>query len=261
MAEQFSSSDSQLHSEQLFDAEPRFHLTDRAVLPSDTQTHPSTLTGKHSNTEQGQLKLSHQLGRAGIQQKAAPRQQACATDDGDFERMMARFAELEKQEAAQSGKTLAGSPGVALAQQPGPQQATVAAIQACPAGKQGKLVSGLKRGFLSGTKSKNTTMKQANTSANPVHATGSTNGSKASPSSKFAVSMDHIVFTGSIVEHQDPQATDLQGGHNAGRLSGNDSRTSMSGRADIAAGSMAACTAPERLSKFKQARSAVSTHR
>ena len=158
-------------------------------------------------------------------------------------------------------RALTGSPGVALAQQPGPQQATVAAIQACPAGKQGKLVSGLKRGFLSGTKSKNTTMKQANTSANPVHATGSTNGSKASPSSKFAVSMDHIVFTGSIVEHQDPQATDLQGGHNAGRLSGNDSRTSMSGRADIAAGSMAACTAPERLSKFKQARSAVSTHR
>ena len=108
MAEQSSSSDAQLHSEQLFEAEPRLHSTGRAVPPSDTQRQPSTLTGKHSGAEQGHLKLSQQLDRAGNQQEAPPRQRACATDDGDFERMMARFAELEKQEAAQSGKGSAG---------------------------------------------------------------------------------------------------------------------------------------------------------
>ncbi len=149
---------------------------------------------------------------------------------------------------------------MAVAQQPGPQQATVAATQACTAGKQSKPVSGLKRGFLSSTKSKRTTAKQAKNSANPAHDTGPANGSRASQGSK-SVSTDHVVFTGSIVEHQDPQAIDLQGGHNASRLSGSDSRTSMSRPADIAARSVAACTAPKRLSKFKQARSAVSTHR
>lgn len=97
-------------------------------------------------------------------------------------------------------------------------------------------------------------MKQENNSANPAHDTGSANGSKASPSSKPAVSMDHVIFTGSIVEHQDPQATDLQGGHNASSLSGDDTRTSMARPADIAAGS---CPAPKRVSKFKQARCAV----
>ena len=97
-------------------------------------------------------------------------------------------------------------------------------------------------------------MKQENNSANPAHDTGSANGSKASPSSKPAVSMDHVIFTGSIVEHQDPQATDLQAGHNASSLSGDDTRTSMARPADIAAGS---CPAPKQVSKFKQARCAV----
>ncbi|KAA6424750.1 MAG: hypothetical protein FRX49_05417 [Trebouxia sp. A1-2] len=97
------------------------------------------------------------------------RQQACATDDGDFERMMARFAELEKQEAAQSGKGLAGSPGVALAQQPAPQQASAAATQACTAGKQSKPVGGLKRGFLC-TKSKRAIVKQGDNMPIPAHA-------------------------------------------------------------------------------------------
>ncbi len=108
LAGQSSSSDAQLHSEQLFEAQSRLHLIGHAVLPSYTQRQPSTLTGNDSGSEQGQLKLSQQLDRAGNQQEAAPRQQACATDDGDFERIMARFAELEKQEAAQSGKDLAG---------------------------------------------------------------------------------------------------------------------------------------------------------
>ncbi len=108
MAEQSSSSDAQLHSGQLLEAQSRLHSTAHAVAPSAAQRQPSTLTGKHSGAEQGQLKLSQQLEREGNQQEAAPRQQACATDDGDFERMMARFAELEKQEAAQSGKDLAG---------------------------------------------------------------------------------------------------------------------------------------------------------
>ncbi len=108
MAEQSSSCDAQLHSEQLFEAQPRLHSTAYAMASSDAQRQPSTLTGKHSGAEQGHLKLSQQLDRAGNQHEAAPRQQACATDEGDFERMMARFAELEKQEAAQSGKDLAG---------------------------------------------------------------------------------------------------------------------------------------------------------
>ncbi len=155
---------------------------------------------------------------------------------------------------------------MAVAQQPGPQQvnstATAAATNACTAGKQSKPVSGLKRGFLCGTKSKSAAVKQAKNSATPAHDTVSANGGRSSQGSESANSTDHVAFTGSIVEHQDPQALDvLHGGHNASRLSGNDSRTSMSRPADVAAGSVAACTAPERVSKFKQARSAVSTHR
>ena len=148
---------------------------------------------------------------------------------------------------------------MAVARQPRPQQANVAATDAatnaCTAGKP---VSGLKRGFLSGTKSKRTTVKQANNSANPAHNTGSATGNRPSQGSESASSIDHIVFTGSIVEHQDRQARDLHGGHNASGLFGNDSRASMSRPADIAARSVAACTAPKRVSKFKQARSAVS---
>lgn len=155
---------------------------------------------------------------------------------------------------------LAGSPSIALAKQPGPQQATVAATQACTAGKQTKPVSGLKRGFLSGTKSKRATVKQANNSANPAHDTGSADGSRAGQGIKSAISIHHVVFTGSIVEHQDPQATD-HGGHNASGLFGNDSRGSMSRPADTAASSVAACTAPKRVSKLKQTRSAVSINR
>ena len=122
MAEQSSSSDAQSHSQQLFEAEPRLHLTGNAVLLSDVQKQLSTLTGNHLGAEQKQLstltgnhlgaeqnqKLSQRSDISGDQQAPAMRQQACATDDGDFERMMARFAELEKQEAAQSGKGLAG---------------------------------------------------------------------------------------------------------------------------------------------------------
>ncbi len=149
-----------------------------------------------------------------------------------------------------------------LAQKPGPQQAPATATQACTAGKQSKPVSGLKRGFLSSTNSKRTTAKQANNSANPTHDTGPANGSKASLSSKPAANTDHVVFTGSIVEHQDPQATEpMHRGCNASGLFGNDSRASMSRPADTAASSVAACTAPKRVSKFKQARSAVPTHR
>ncbi len=146
---------------------------------------------------------------------------------------------------------------MARAQQPGPQQATVTATQACTAGKQSKPVRGLKRGFLCGPKSKRPTAKQANNSANLVHDTGPANGSRASQGSESASSTDPVVFTGSIVEHRDPQATDLQAGHNASSLSGANTRTSMARPADIAAGSEAACTAPKRVSKFKQARSAV----
>ncbi len=107
MAEQSLSSDAQLHSEEVFEAQPKPHSIDHAGAPSDAQKQLSMLTGKHLGGERSH-NLSQQSDRAGNQQEAAHRQLVCATDDGDFERMMARFAELEKQEAAQSGKDLAG---------------------------------------------------------------------------------------------------------------------------------------------------------
>ena len=46
---------------------------------------------------------------AGAWETTVDLQHACATDDGDFERMMARFDDLEKQEAAaQNGAVTAG---------------------------------------------------------------------------------------------------------------------------------------------------------
>ena len=61
----------------------------------------------------GQLRQQSEIGSNNVStfvddSSASTAEQACTTDDGDFERMMARFDDLAKQEAADAALGAAG---------------------------------------------------------------------------------------------------------------------------------------------------------
>lgn len=112
-----NNSRSQLHSAA---AQPQSKFSSHARPNSGGQDQSKPHTGL-SNTGLSKNELSPELSErfhsaddaqpmsADGEQSTAAQQQACVTDDGDFERMMARFDELEQQEAAQTSSASAGT--------------------------------------------------------------------------------------------------------------------------------------------------------
>jgi len=88
-----------------------------ATQQSATRAQTSTVSGMQSDRQQSQ-DMHHNFSSAaapvlsGDDRCNTAEQQACATDDGDFEQMMARFDELERQEAAQDSTVSAGMPSL-----------------------------------------------------------------------------------------------------------------------------------------------------
>lgn len=106
------SNNSQLH---LAAAQPQSKFSSHARLNSEGQVQSKPHTGLSKNELSPELSERFhsaddaQPMSADGEQSTAAQQQACVTDDGDFERMMARFDELEQQEAAQTSSASAGT--------------------------------------------------------------------------------------------------------------------------------------------------------
>lgn len=107
-----NNSHSQLHSAA---AQPQSKFSSHARLNSEGQVQSKPHTGLSKNELSPELSERFhsaddaQPMSADDKQSTAAQQQACVTDDGDFERMMARFDELEQQEAAQISSASAGT--------------------------------------------------------------------------------------------------------------------------------------------------------
>lgn len=95
------------HHHSASNAEEQIRSLSRKHVDSDL-SHNSPLQA--DSTDHGVSHLPQTLPQQSnsADEQHAGQQQACATDDGDFERMMAHFDELERQEAAQSGGASAG---------------------------------------------------------------------------------------------------------------------------------------------------------
>ena len=164
---------------------------------------------------------------------------------------------------------IAGSTsGTALAAQPQTQAPKAATRTARTGSKSDKPLSGLKRGFLSGSsRPKTTAATHVTTSPSATHAASPSTVSIGHMHSwSAAADSDAAAFTGSIVEHLGSQAAGssaqqapvgpVRSATRDTNVGGSISVLRTASRAAAPIGGTAETTVPKRVSKFKLARSA-----
>ncbi|KAL3146946.1 hypothetical protein ABBQ38_014915 [Trebouxia sp. C0009 RCD-2024] len=203
----------------------------------------------------------------------------CATDDGDFERMMARFDDLEKQEAATHNGAVAADGLDTTAHPSHVQQASAVhqpqleAASAVPASKpipggmhHIKPPTGLKQGFLTSKASPSkATTRQAAAASSAGQDLCQVGEAQLQHNGTYQTSQP--AFTGSVIERVDlPEESQASRGSQASTRSQatsealgpvQPSSSGMSTGGQMAASSQPAKNGPvRRLSKFKQSRNA-----